>query len=85
MYKWTDNSYIIDTPGVRMLGLDYLEKKNLQYYFDEFAEFQKKCKYKKCLHDHTPVVDCAIKKAVAAKKIPQRRYNSYLRVLKDLV
>jgi ribosome biogenesis GTPase len=83
LYLWDKKSYIIDTPGVRALWLDQISKMELKDLFPEFLKYKWKCKYSKCIHDIEP--DCAIKKAVADWEIDQFRYDSYLRILGDLV
>lgn len=83
IYKRDANSYIIDTPGTRALWLDQINKKDLQNYFSEFSKYKSMCKYKKCLHETEP--DCAIQNAAKNKEINKERYESYLRILKDLI
>jgi len=83
LYPRTTNSYIIDTPGIRALGIDQIAKSDLKNLFPEFTKYKNLCKYRQCLHESEP--DCAIKTAVKNKKISQLRYDSYLRILKDLV
>ncbi len=83
LYLWDKKSYIIDTPGVRALWVDQINKTELKKYFPEFLKYKWKCKYSKCIHDIEP--DCAVKSAVDAGEIEQYRYDSYLRILGDLV
>ncbi len=83
LYIRAKNSYIIDTPGVRALGVDQIKKSELMNYFPEFLKYKWMCKYSKCIHEIEP--DCAIKKAVEDKKINKHRYDSYVRILKDLI
>jgi len=79
MYLWMKDSYIIDTPGIRSLGLDHLDKQEIEYYFLEFAPYRTQCKFENCLHMHEP--ECAVKKAVAEGDISLERYESYLRLV----
>lgn len=81
LYKWDDESYIIDTPGIRSLGVSHIEKSNLRFGFPEFDEFADSCKFRDCLHQHEP--ECAVKQAVAEQKINRYRYESYLRMLEE--
>ena len=83
LYKWDYKSYIIDTPWVRALWVDQINKTELKNYFPEFLKYKWKCKYSKCIHDIEP--DCAVKNAVKDGEIEQYRYDSYLRILGDLV
>lgn len=81
LYTWDKESYIIDTPGIRSLGVSHIEKSNLRFGFPEFDEFADSCKFRDCLHQHEP--ECAVKQAVAEQKINRYRYESYLRMLEE--
>lgn len=85
MYEWAPGSFIIDTPGIRSLGIGHIKKESLKYYFTEFEAYETDCKYNDCVHDHEPEEDCGVKQAVQAGKINQYRYESYKRMLEDLV
>lgn len=81
LYKWGDASYIIDTPGIRSLGLTNIGKKDIRNGFSEFGPFEEECKYADCLHQHEP--QCGVKNAVESGKINKYRYESYLRMLEE--
>ncbi len=72
---------IVDTPGIRELGMDLTEQE-LPWYFPEFEPFVGDCKFNDCTHTHEP--SCAIIAAVDAGQISDRRYDSYLRILESL-
>lgn len=73
--------YVLDTPGFTALALDIV-KEDLRYYFKEFLEFQKGCKFSSCLHANEPY--CNVIKAVEEGLIDKNRYLSYLSLLKEL-
>lgn len=81
LYKWDDKSYIIDTPGIRSLGIENIDKRSLRYFFPEFEQPMERCKFRDCLHDHEP--QCAVKEAVEQGEINKHRYESYLRMLHE--
>jgi len=81
LYKWDEDSYVIDTPGIRSLGIENIDKNSLRYYFPEFEEFADDCKFNDCLHDHEP--ECAVKQAAEDGKINTYRFDSYLRMLHE--
>jgi len=81
-YKWADDSYIIDTPGIRSLELLEIKKDQLKDYFPDFVAISSDCKYKDCTHTHEP--DCAIKKGSVDGKISSHRYENYLRIIAKL-
>jgi ribosome biogenesis GTPase len=72
---------IVDTPGVRELGVN-LTAAQLPWYFPEFDEHTPRCRFNNCTHTHEP--DCAVLAAVEVGKIQPRRYESYLRILETL-
>jgi ribosome biogenesis GTPase len=72
---------IIDTPGVRELGV-LLRAAELPWYFPEFDLFSPNCRFNDCTHTHEP--NCAVQQAVQDGKIHPRRYDSYLRILETL-
>ncbi|MEI2770834.1 MAG: ribosome small subunit-dependent GTPase A [Candidatus Competibacter sp.] len=85
LYEWNPGSYLIDTPGVRSLGIESVEKTALRYFFPEFQEPSKNCKFGDCLHDNEPEATCGVKQAVKVGIINDQRYTSYIRMLSELV
>jgi len=79
MRKVEENTFIIDTPGIREIDPYGIKKIDLGYYFVEFTDFLNNCKFNTCTHHHEP--GCAVVKAVEAGSIKPERYESYLRML----
>jgi ribosome biogenesis GTPase len=73
---------IIDTPGIRQLGLWKVTEAHLTYLFPEMAEAAAACKFRNCTHTHEP--DCAVRAGVDEGTISRQRYKSYLRIREDL-
>jgi ribosome biogenesis GTPase len=73
---------VADTPGIREFGILDLEPDELCHFFVEFFDHLDDCKFPDCTHDHEP--GCAIKAAVEADEIDERRYESYLNILQSL-
>lgn len=73
---------IIDTPGIRELGLTHIEKAELHGYFPEMKKLLHLCKYNNCMHINEP--DCAVKTAVENKTIAEFRYINYLNILDSI-
>lgn len=68
---------LIDTPGVRTFKLWDVEDTDLAHFMPDLRSYLGKCKFgSNCMHQHEP--GCAIKEAVKAGQIDQRRYESYL-------
>ena len=74
-----DDTYIIDTPGVREIDPFGIRKEDLGHYFKEFINFISKCRFNTCTHHHEP--GCAVINAVENGDISGERYDSYLRIL----
>jgi ribosome biogenesis GTPase len=79
MIKVDNNTFIIDTPGIREIDPYGIKKSDLGYYFIEFGDYINKCKFSTCTHHHEP--GCAVIQAVEKGDITEERYESYLRIL----
>jgi len=84
LYKWGTGSYIIDTPGVRVISLLGVTPRELQLYFSEFSDYMPNCKYSDCNHRDMQENDCGIMQAVKQGSIPQWWYDSYIRILDEI-
>lgn len=73
---------LVDTPGVRELGIDDVGRMELARHFDEFEPYLGKCQFKSC--SHIPEPGCAVKAALKDKKIHRARYESYERLYHEL-
>lgn len=82
LYHLPGGGSIIDSPGVREFGLGHVSQAQVTEGFVEFRPFIGQCKFKDCKHLHEP--DCAIKHAVETQQITQQRFDSYLRIVKNL-
>ena len=82
MYDLPNGGAIIDTPGIRELAINNLEKEELSHYFPEMRKVLNQCKYNNCLHTNEP--DCGVKNAVSESQISVERYASYLSILDSL-
>jgi ribosome biogenesis GTPase len=76
-------TFIIDTPGLRHLVPDGIQVRDIIYSMREFAPLAGKCTYgRSCSHRIEP--GCKIMEAVAAGKIHEDRYESFLRIQDEL-
>ncbi|GAA4301719.1 ribosome small subunit-dependent GTPase A [Compostibacter hankyongensis] len=73
---------IIDTPGIRELGVVDMEKAELSHYFLEMQPYIGKCRFNNCLHIDEP--GCAVRDAVEKGAVSAERYESYLTILDSL-
>jgi ribosome biogenesis GTPase / thiamine phosphate phosphatase len=83
MYDLPFGGKIIDTPGIRELGLVDIPKQELSHYFPEMKALLNNCQFNNCMHLNEP--GCAIKEAVADGNIHIDRYVSYCNILDTIV
>jgi ribosome biogenesis GTPase len=81
-YRLDQNTLVIDTPGIRQIGLIGIDSKDLKRYFPEFNGYDLVCRYSDCSHTHEP--DCGVKLAVRDGHVPIPRYESYRKLAVEL-
>jgi len=81
MHELDFGGAIIDTPGIRGLGVVDIEKEELADFFPEFLVAKANCKFYNCKHLNEP--DCEVKKLVEEGEIYPSRYQSYLSILEE--
>ena len=80
LFDFPGGGFVIDTPGIRSIGLMDLEPETLAKIFPGFFEGDHfTCKFSNCKHLKEP--GCAVRAAVESGKISEARYASYLRIL----
>lgn len=79
MFDIPGGGKIIDTPGIRGLGVVDIEKEELNLFFPDFLKYKSQCKFSNCMHLEEP--KCAVKEAIEEGKISITRYESYLSIL----
>jgi len=75
-----NGALLIDTPGMRELGL-ITDEKSIDDSFSEIYELAKNCRFDNCTH--TSETGCAILKAVEEGKFPEERYKNYIKLMKE--
>lgn len=70
---------VIDTPGMREIGL---ESADLSKAFLDIGDFAEQCKYKDCKHENEP--GCAVRKAIEDGFIDEERLQSYKKLQKEV-
>jgi ribosome biogenesis GTPase len=82
VFRLRGNTLVADTPGFRELGFYRVHPDDLDQLFPEFAPYLPNCKFSGC--NHLPEPDCAVKAAVESGELDSERYDSYVRILRDL-
>ena len=81
MFEIDSQSKIIDTPGIKELGLVDMEAYEISHYFPEMRQFVGECRFNNCLHVNEP--GCKILEVLEEGAIYPERYVSYLSMLED--
>ena len=71
---------VIDTPGMRELGMDQAQD-GIDNTFDDIAELSTRCRFSDCRHESEP--GCAIRKAIEEGSLTQERYELYKSLHKE--
>lgn len=71
---------LIDTPGLRGVGL-YDAGTGVGQVFSEIEEFARDCRFHDCAHEAEP--GCAVRAAVEDGELPQRRLESYRKLVRE--
>ncbi len=72
-----NGSMVIDTPGMRELGM-WDVSVGIGEAFDDVEEFLGKCKFSDCMHQTEP--GCAIKDAISNGILSRERWESYIKL-----
>lgn len=82
LFKFSDNTYIADTPGFATFEISEIESKELYKFFIEFEKYEKECEFVGCTHIKEE--SCGIRQAVKDGKINEIRYNNYVKIYEQL-
>lgn len=72
---------LIDSPGVREVGL-WGDESMLDDAFTDISQLAARCKFSDCAHESEP--GCAVKAALRSGELAYERYESYLKLKKEL-
>ena len=82
LYELDHGIRVIDTPGIRALGLWAVSPEEVAYYFPEMADAAQACKFRDCTHTAEP--NCAVLSAVEAGELDDGRLRSYRKLQREL-
>jgi ribosome biogenesis GTPase len=74
--------YVVDTPGLREVGMWALSTEHLDSCFPEFRPYIPQCRFADCTHTAEPA--CGVKEAVEGGELSRERYASYLKLRDEL-
>ena len=79
LFRIPGSGELIDSPGVRDYAPPPVEESQVQVGWPEVLALAPQCRFNNCLHLREP--GCAVTEAVAANRVPPRRYESYKRLI----
>jgi ribosome biogenesis GTPase len=77
-----DGGYVVDTPGLREVGMWGLPSESLDPCFPEFRPVLGECRFQDCAHLAEP--GCAVRAGVERGTISAARHESYAKLLMEL-
>ena len=75
-----DGSRVIDTPGMRVLGVGDA-KCGMDTTFSDIEELAQHCRFRDCRHEKE--TGCAVQEAVRDGRLPERRLLNYKKLLAE--
>lgn len=79
LFELDFGGFVIDSPGIKELGLVEMKREEVGHYFPEIRERMNDCKFNNCTHENEP--HCAVKAAVETGEINEERYINYLKMM----
>jgi len=80
LIRLAEGAMLIDTPGMRELGL-VAAGDGIRRGFGDLAALSAGCRYADCTHVHEP--GCAVRSAVETGQLSEDRYASYIKLKKE--
>lgn len=81
MHPLTGGGFVVDTPGLRDVGLWGMEPGEVVSAFPDLTEHAANCRFPNCRHLREP--DCAVIRAVRAGELAESRLQSYQQLLAE--
>ncbi len=82
LHPLPDGGYVVDSPGLREVGMWGLDPAHLDACFPELAGAASECRFADCTHRQEP--GCAISSAVESGSISRERYDSYVKLREEM-
>jgi ribosome biogenesis GTPase len=79
LFKIPSGGMIIDTPGIREVGLDTA---NFTETFSDIERLATFCKFSDCAHEKEP--DCAVREAIEEGRLSENRFLNYQKLMKEV-
>jgi ribosome biogenesis GTPase len=81
MHPCMDRGFVVDTPGLRDIGLWGLRPQDVADAFPDVRRFGAGCRFDNCRHCEEP--QCAVREAAESGLLASSRYQSYRKMLHE--
>ena len=77
-----DGGYVVDTPGLREVGMWGMPSEHLDACFPELRPYLGTCRFNDCTHSTEP--GCAVREAVERGDVSRARYESFAKLRAEM-
>jgi ribosome biogenesis GTPase / thiamine phosphate phosphatase len=82
LHPLPNGGYVVDTPGLREVGMWNLDPRHLDQCFPEMRPLLTECRFRDCAHEVEP--GCAVLAGVESGVVSRERYESYRKLKSEL-
>ncbi|MGE5391065.1 MAG: ribosome small subunit-dependent GTPase A [Deltaproteobacteria bacterium] len=83
LFSLVKGGFLADSPGFSVLDLPPVDSRDLSKYYPDFEIYREECRFDDCLHYKEN--ECGVKRALAAGKIADFRYQNYVAMLEEVI
>ena len=82
LHPLPEAGYVVDTPGLREVGVWGLDARELDRCFPEMRALLERCRFGDCTHRVEP--GCGVRAGIESGEVSRERYESYLKLRQEL-
>jgi ribosome biogenesis GTPase len=82
LHPLPEAGYVVDTPGLREVGVWGLDARELDRCFPEMRPLLEQCRFGDCTHRVEP--GCGVRAGIESGEVSRERYESYLKLRQEL-